>query len=176
MGIMKQEIKNQKGIMKSGENKSGWPVLRRLWVVGCLLGLGCTGPAVIPGEGSITLDGKPLEGVEVQFVPEPKPGATGETATGQSDGQGKFTLKSHRLNKEGIVPGIYRVVVTDLRTVQDLATAAPAAAGSGGQGVKGSQVRILPVYGDLKQTPLKDIHVQSGNLPISLKLNGPRDS
>ncbi len=147
---------------------------RTLWIAGCLLVAGCGGPSVISGEGSITLDGRPLEGVEVQFVPEPTAGAAGETATGQSDGQGKFALKSHRLNKEGIVPGIYRVIVTDLRTVQDLATAAPAAAGSGGQGAKGSsQARILPIYGDLKKTPLQNIQVQAGNGPLSLKLTGP---
>ncbi len=145
---------------------------KSLGVAACLLVLGCGGPAVVPGAGSITLDGAPLGGVEVQFVPDPAKGPAGESATGQSDAQGKFTLKSPRLDKEGIVPGYYRVVVTDIQAVQDLTSVAPQGPGLGVNGAQMGKSRIQPIYGDLNRTPLRDIQIQPGGTPISLKLSG----
>lgn len=151
---------------------------RPLWMAGVLFTLGCGGPTTIPGVGSITLDGKPLEGVEVQFVPDPAKGAGGEAATGQSDAKGSFTLKSNRLEKEGIVPGVYRVVITDIQSVPDLTSTSALGTGPGvqGQGNSGNRSRILPIYMDLNRTPLRDIQVQPGSAPIALKLSGAEPS
>lgn len=168
MGIMRTKRSNEEpGSVAALSRWAG----KRLWVAACLLGLGCGGPAVVPGVGSITLDGAPLDGVEVQFVPDPAKGPPGETATGQSDAQGKFTLKSPRLDKEGIVPGFYRVVVTDIQAVQDLTSVAPQGPGLGVNGAQMGKSRIQPIYNDLNRTPLRDIQVQAGSTPISLKLN-----
>lgn len=145
-----------------------------LWIAGFLFTLGCGGPAMIPGTGSITLDGKPLAGVEIQFVPDPDKGPGGETATGQSDAKGGFTLKSNRIQKDGIVAGVYRVVITDIQSVPDLTSTAALGTGPGvqGQGNGENPNRIQPIYTDLKRTPLRDIQVQPGSGPISLKLSG----
>ena len=61
----------------------------------CLLGALCAGcgsqgPQLTPVEGVVTLDGNVLEGAVVLFEPE----AGGRPATGLTDAQGKFVLKT----------------------------------------------------------------------------------
>lgn len=64
---------------------------------------------VVPVAGAIELDGQPLVGAEVTFVP------TGTTSglggRGYTDEKGAFTLKSPR-GADGVPAGAYRVVVS----------------------------------------------------------------
>jgi hypothetical protein len=59
--------------------------------------------------GTVTLDGKPVEGATVTFhlVRDNK---EGRTATGQTDKTGTFRLKTG--NEDGAPPGEYKVVIT----------------------------------------------------------------
>ena len=68
---------------------------------------GC-GPTVTV-KGVVTLDGNPLPGATVLFVPEA--GGAGRPASGLSDDAGHFRLTTYRPG-DGAVPGTYRVVVT----------------------------------------------------------------
>jgi len=45
-------------------------------------------PDVAPVTGTVTLDGQPLEGVRVSFIPDGSRGSTGKT-----DAQGKYELR-----------------------------------------------------------------------------------
>jgi len=64
-------------------------------------------PPTHPVKGSITLDGKPLAGALVSFIP-----ASGQQpANGTTDASGGYTLTSFTRG-DGIMVGDYRVVVT----------------------------------------------------------------
>lgn len=66
-------------------------VLLPLAVAACMI-WGCS-PGTVPTvevSGTVTLDGKPLEGAMVGFYPA----SGGAPATGQTDSSGKFTLKA----------------------------------------------------------------------------------
>src|SRR5262245_14538073 len=77
-----------------------------LAVVIALGGLvGCGGTSKV--EGVVTLDGKPVEGAVVTFVPTDDKGTT---PVGQTDSSGKFTLTTN--GKPGAKSGDYKVTVT----------------------------------------------------------------
>ena len=85
--------------------------LLALWVVGC-------GPAdkpvpagLVPVSGTVTMDGKGLNGATVMFIP-----TSGQAvdAGGLTDEAGKYELKSGEGKGTGALPGEYRVVVTRL--------------------------------------------------------------
>src|SRR5207248_798293 len=68
-----------------------------------------SGPKLVPVSGVVTLDGKPLEGATVSFLPIPsnEMGQLGEDITSPS---GDYTAMTK--GRSGLVPGKYRVVVT----------------------------------------------------------------
>lgn len=64
-------------------------------------------PATYAVTGKVTLDGNPVEGAVVAFVPS----AGGNSATGITDASGAYQLSSFGSN-DGAVPGEYKVKVT----------------------------------------------------------------
>jgi hypothetical protein len=67
---------------------------------------GC-GTATSPVEGTVLLDGQPLVGASIQFVPQ----GAGKQATGETDKNGAFTMSTDK-PRDGVVPGEYKVVVS----------------------------------------------------------------
>lgn len=61
-------------------------------------------------KGIVTLDGKPVAGATVSFLPE---GETGHPANGWTDKEGAFRLTTF-VKGDGAFPGSYRVVVGKL--------------------------------------------------------------
>jgi hypothetical protein len=83
-----------------------------LLAVGVLLSaVGC-GSGLSSAEGVVTLDGSPVEGATVTFVP-----ASGEgmSASGQTDSNGKFRLSTS--GKPGAKAGDYKVTVIKTKAV-----------------------------------------------------------
>ncbi len=72
-------------------------------------GCGDAGPKLVPVSGTITLNGKPLEGAEIAFMPDASNKA-GLAATDLSGPQGNFKVST--LNRSGAVPGKYKVKIT----------------------------------------------------------------
>jgi hypothetical protein len=70
-----------------------------------LSGCGPKALELLPVEGTVTLDGAPVEGAAVMFVSE----QGGHVATGVTDAQGRFTLQT--TNRPGAVAGMHRVTV-----------------------------------------------------------------
>jgi hypothetical protein len=68
---------------------------------------GCGGSKLVPVEGIVTLDGKPVEGATVVFLPD---GASGRPAQGLTASDGRFHLST--VSEKGAGPGDYKVVVT----------------------------------------------------------------
>lgn len=74
-------------------------------VLAVVSGCGPKHPETIPVNGSVALDGKPVEGAAVVFTPE-----EGRMATGTTDASGRFQLSTFQLG-DGALPGTHRVTV-----------------------------------------------------------------
>jgi hypothetical protein len=74
-----------------------------LTLAGCLGGAGEAKP--VPASGVITLNGEPLEGAYVLFIPDMGPKASATTAA-----DGGFELTTVK-DKDGVVPGPCRIAV-----------------------------------------------------------------
>ncbi len=92
---------------------------------GMICGCGQQGPdrpATFATTGTVTLDGAPVEGAAVTFVPNGK----GTPAVATTDASGRYALKSFG-TEEGAVPGQYMITVTKGQYTE------AAAAGGGGE-------------------------------------------
>ncbi|HEY2252860.1 MAG TPA: carboxypeptidase-like regulatory domain-containing protein [Planctomycetaceae bacterium] len=94
---------------------------------------------LVPVSGKVTLDGKPLAGATVNFMPKAS-AKTGFGATGTTDEAGEYSLEVHIGNgktSEGVLPGIYDVTVTKLTKLD------------------GTPVKFNPDQGPMSQGPVK---------------------
>jgi hypothetical protein len=83
-----------------------------LLLVAGLLGMVGCGPSYKSVEGVVTLDGKAVEGATVVFVAE---NGSGNTASGLTDANGKFTLTAG--GKKGALAGNYKVLITRVKPI-----------------------------------------------------------
>lgn len=131
--------------------------------------LGCGGTGMLPVEGTVTLDGEPLEGAAISFVPA----EGGRPCSGQTDEQGHFTLASYTAG-DGVPPGEYKVTVVKLDARRQ-AEAAPVEDGTEeDEQVMGSieeAVKFLtPMkYSSPATTDLK-VEVTAGMEPVQIDL------
>lgn len=81
---------------------------------------GC-GDKLSPVNGTVTYDGSPVDGATVMFMTE----NGSKTATGRTDGSGKFALEYN--NAPGIPAGTYKVMVTRTKVIEGQAPGDPGA-------------------------------------------------
>jgi len=74
-----------------------------------LVGCGPSNPATAPIDGTVTLDGAPLEGASVTFTPS----EGGRPGSGTTDSSGKFTLTTYEAG-DGAVLGQHKVTVVKM--------------------------------------------------------------
>ena len=135
--------------------------VRRLGVCSILaLLLGCNNSPLVSIEGTVTLDGKPLEDAGIMFQPD----AGGVPATGTSDAQGKFTLTTG--NDPGATPGINKVAVS--KPLNNPASA------SAEEGVIVDVKLATPVRYASPMTSGLSVDVQRGMEPVVLELTSGR--
>jgi hypothetical protein len=79
--------------------------------------VGCGGSKLSPVEGVVLLDGKPVVGATVQFVPQ----GAGRDATAETDESGRFSMSTNQ-PRDGMVPGTYKVVISPPLGTADTAT------------------------------------------------------
>jgi hypothetical protein len=163
-----------------------WPLLGLLLFALPSLGGGCGGRAKpVKVEGIVTLDGKPLSGATVTFMPI---GENGRTASGRTDTDGSFRLTTYR-SDDGAVPGEYKVLVvvqkateerfigrdpetfTDQEKMEARMTMSPkgrkAVAAKSQSQAKSSPVPAI--YGDVNKTPLKEVVPPEGEVKLALR-------
>ena len=101
------------------------------WVlsVTALIGCGQSGPAVHPVSGTVTVGGKPVQNVQVTFMPtEP----SRPIASGNVDADGRYVLTSGATNRSGAVAGAYKVVLSQLDGASQQELDARYTSGTGG--------------------------------------------
>jgi hypothetical protein len=78
----------------------------------CLALAGCGGVRAVPVSGTVTVDGKPVEHVGVNFAPLETSGAARPGSSGVTDAEGRFTLQTvGKRRVGGAVPGKHRVTL-----------------------------------------------------------------
>lgn len=83
-------------------------------VIASVFVLGCWGyrPDLPPTErvtGTVTLDGQPVAGARVQFVPDKSQGTEGAMASGVTDDQGEYELETATV--KGAIVGFHKISV-----------------------------------------------------------------
>jgi hypothetical protein len=131
-----------------------------------LASVGCdTSTPQHPVTGTVTYQGKPVEGANVQFIPS----GEGMPGNGVTDASGKFTLAT--AGKPGAPAGDYKVTVVKV------------SGGSGGSGPPSpedmkkmgtsgmkSQSFLPGVYGSVQSTTLKaTVKAGTNDVPLELK-------
>lgn len=89
--------------------------LRRLVGLALVIGaLGCGSVKRYKVEGTVLLDGQPVDGATVTFLPEDD--KTGQPATAMTDKSGNFKLSTN--NVDGAFAGNYKVTITKNKAVE----------------------------------------------------------
>jgi hypothetical protein len=137
-----------------------------LAVVCAALALGCSGPSLTEVGGTVTLNEKPLDNVQVEFLPDPEQNTKGGRSIGITDAQGRFQLVGDDQRK-GAVVGKHRVLITDLKQWEGIS------AGREDSNKPLKPSRVPARYTDVLATPFKNIEVKAGGSPIELKITSP---
>lgn len=94
-----------------------WLLLSVLAVVGC----GSDGPELADVTGTVTLDGKPLQGARVTFAPESK----GSPSYGMTDAEGNYSLMYSRDESGAMVAKHNVSIETEKLSAEDMAEGVP---------------------------------------------------
>jgi hypothetical protein len=146
-----------------------WRVLPLLALLAAFVMVGCSNRFKLAEvKGKVTLKGKPLPKIMVEFIPD---APAGPRASGTTDENGLYTLVCDD-KRPGAVVGPNRVVLRDITVYGEkfLGRKLEHAGEKGGPAVKPS--RIPGEYSDINRTPLKK-EVKPEPNTIDLDLKGP---
>jgi len=134
-----------------------------------LFASGCGSSPRATVEGIVTIDGKPLPDVEVQFIPESDQGGGGVPASGYTDESGRYRIEAS--GSGGVSVGPNRICVNDARIM------VPGGGMDANDGTPGAdrktgprRSRVPEVYSDATRTPHRAISIKSGVQTIDLSL------
>lgn len=138
----------------------------RVAILAVLLASGC-GERVPMGEveGVLTKNGKPLAGVQVQFLPDPESGTRGPRSVGFTDAEGRYRLRCDD-GKPGAIAGTHVVCLLDAAERLSRLPKAKAAAPSNGP-------RFSSDFGSASRTAFQKIAVVEGVQQIDLDVANP---
>src|SRR5437773_4139489 len=136
--------------------------------IAVLIVVGCGSQKTTPVEGVVLLDGKPLAGASIQFVPQ----GAGRDATGETDKSGQFVMSTFQ-PRDGMLPGSYKVVISPPTGTADPAqykSAEEAMAAAGKAPAKKDSSAAFPQkYARPDQTPLVQEVPEKGKLKFALQ-------
>lgn len=93
-------------VCPSGPSTIGLSLVTLL--AGC--GPSVQGPPLVPAEGLVTLDDKPLDGATIMLIPRGE--TAGQAGIGHSDASGRFVIATVGGEKPGVAVGSYRVAIS----------------------------------------------------------------
>jgi hypothetical protein len=137
-------------------------------VLTLLVSTSCTqapdGPPLVPVEGVVTLDGKPLANAVVTMIPRGE--TLGQGGTGKTDAAGHFDISIPDGTRRGVVAGAYAVVInkfinpdgTDFAPSDDIDPMSAA-----------FKELLLPIYSNGERTTLS-ADVPEGGAKLEFKL------
>jgi hypothetical protein len=133
-----------------------------------LAALGCEGASgTVPAEGVVRLNGQPLSGASVHFIPE----ESGRDATATTDQAGHFVMSTFE-PRDGAMAGSYKIVITPSAPAQAAAkpmTPDEAMAEAARVPAKPLYPGFPEQYTRADQTPLKQTVPAPGEIKIDLK-------
>ncbi len=126
---------------------------------------GCAkGPPMAEVEGVVTLNGTPLDNIQVEFNPE---ASGGVRSFGTTDSSGRYTLKSDDGKRTGAVVGTHKITLRDNSVIGKLY----GRAGEGKDLSQGRKSRIPLTLADVTKTTLQKT-VNSGKNTIDINAAG----
>lgn len=135
-------------------------------------------PATVPVQGTVTMDGKPVEGATVTFMPatQARPGqaAQGNAAVDRTDAKGHYEATTFEAG-DGVVPGDYVVTVVkqEVPQAKELSMEEYIAQGPQAPAADAGPKHLLPEQYAKKQTsPLKVTVKESEGEPLDFELSG----
>lgn len=140
-------------------------ISRAALLCGLVLGLGCNQPQFASVEGVVTLDGVPMEDVEVQFIPEPDQDISSPPTSAYTDARGRFQVTA--TGTYGVLIGTHRVCINDATLMMPgggLAVDPESGIPTEGR-VKSRRVprsRVPAIYSDANRTPLRAVDIRPG--------------
>lgn len=139
------------------------PVVFAIAVCGC-----SSNPKTVEVTGTVTYDGKPVEGAIVTFGPTAE---DGEAASAKTDASGNFTLSTFEKD-DGAIPGKYNVGITKTESVGGMSKDEEHAAVEAGKPVKQAELvaKIPPKYGDPAKSGLTAEVTEGGENHFEFKL------
>jgi hypothetical protein len=131
-------------------------------VLACLILSGCEAAGEKPFrvEGRVLLDGVPLGGATVIFIPRT---ADGRRAQGETDREGHFVLTTFQAD-DGVLPGDYKITVTLPSQSRDR----PADEHDVLPGLQLWHPPLPAVYGDEDKTPLQSTIPAHGQILLEV--------
>jgi hypothetical protein len=152
-----------------------WALLGLLLCPVLLFSVGCGTRGLSKVEGVVTLDGAPLPGATVSFMPV----GEGRSASGLTDGNGYFTLSTFRTD-DGALAGDYKVIVVvdntesmPVTTNEEKKAARMTMTPMGKKKqaeLNSKKPRQIPeIYSDVKKTPLKEVVPINGKIELALR-------
>lgn len=121
-----------------------------------------SGPTLAEVEGTLTLKGKPLDKIQVEFWPE----SSGPRSMGTTDSQGRFTLITDDGKRKGAVVGWHKIVLKDVGVLGDTFL------GRKGEDVdmtKGRKPQVSDAYSDPNKSSVRK-EVTAGKCVIEIDL------
>lgn len=165
-----------------GSSVKEYPVFKRKMILGAWIVLsaiavsGCGGSGLVNVKGAVTMDGQPIEGATVIFVPSDSKAGSGSAMT---DASGHFSLTTRQ--EDGVAPGEYRVTITKKEggggslpspgSITDAASAEEFRKKMRQRSTGGTAIKyITPIdYADQNKTPFADVKVPGGSYQFDLK-------
>jgi hypothetical protein len=135
----------------------------------CLVGCS-SDPPLAPVSGKVTMNGKPLKNVRVDFHPDADKGTRGKGSTGTTNEQGEFTL-TYEEGKPGAIVGHHRVILTDLDVFGNVIVGRGDYRTEDPKGPKETPMvpRFGKMYSELASTPFKE-EVKPGMGPVKFEV------
>ncbi|MFN0196086.1 MAG: hypothetical protein ACKVT0_05030 [Planctomycetaceae bacterium] len=144
-------------------------------LISAFFAVGCGGGGVpvetlVPVGGTLLVDGKPLDGVEVTFIPEVTKNRRG--GTGTTDAAGAFTITDLEQNQPGLPVGKYSIAYSRMRLPDGSAGPKPGEGQPANPGL--IRVETLPSHlttPDPKVPPNQVEIPKDGNTKLELKIS-----